>query len=96
MNLKQPTPLKIFVKAIENSAPREEVISIEYGGARYPQAVDLSPLRRFGTRVIRSISDLILKLKRYYSRDLKLFKATKAEYILKVDRWSIRCLLSTI
>jgi small subunit ribosomal protein S7 len=39
-------PLEVFVKAIENSAPRDEVTVIEYGGARYPQAVDVSPLRR--------------------------------------------------
>ncbi len=39
-------PVKIFVKAIENGAPRDEVTSLEYGGARYPQAVDVSPRRR--------------------------------------------------
>jgi small subunit ribosomal protein S7 len=39
-------PLKIFVKAIENAAPREEITTIEYGGARYPQAVDCAPQRR--------------------------------------------------
>ena len=39
-------PLKILVTAIENSAPREEVIAIEYGGARYPKAVDVAPQRR--------------------------------------------------
>ncbi len=39
-------PIKVFVKAVENSAPREEITSIEYGGARYPQAVDCSPQRR--------------------------------------------------
>jgi small subunit ribosomal protein S7 len=39
-------PLKILVKAIENAAPREEVIAIEYGGARYPKAVDVAPQRR--------------------------------------------------
>ncbi len=39
-------PLVIFVKAIENAAPREEVIAIEYGGARYPKAVDVAPQRR--------------------------------------------------
>lgn len=43
--LKQ-NPLAILVKAIENSAPREEVISIEYGGARYPKAVEVAPQRR--------------------------------------------------
>ena len=39
-------PLAVLVKAIENSAPREEVIAIEYGGARYPKAVDVAPQRR--------------------------------------------------
>jgi len=39
-------PVMVFVKAIENSAPRDEITVIEYGGARYPQAVDVSPLRR--------------------------------------------------
>jgi len=39
-------PVEVFVKAIENSAPREEITTIEYGGARYPQAVDCSPQRR--------------------------------------------------
>jgi len=39
-------PIKVFVKAIENAAPREEVVSIEYGGARYPRAVECSPQRR--------------------------------------------------
>lgn len=39
-------PIAIVVKAIENSAPREEIVSIEYGGARYPKAVDCSPQRR--------------------------------------------------
>lgn len=39
-------PIQVLVKAIENSAPRDGVTIIEYGGARYPQAVDLSPMRR--------------------------------------------------
>jgi small subunit ribosomal protein S7 len=39
-------PLKVLVRAIENGAPMDEVTSIEYGGAKYPQAVDVSPRRR--------------------------------------------------
>jgi len=39
-------PVQVLVKAIENAAPRDGVTVIEYGGARYPQAVDLSPTRR--------------------------------------------------
>jgi small subunit ribosomal protein S7 len=39
-------PIQVLVTAIENGAPRDEITVIEYGGARYPQAVDVSPLRR--------------------------------------------------
>ncbi len=39
-------PVEVLLRAIENSAPRDEVTIIEYGGARYPQAVDVSPYRR--------------------------------------------------
>lgn len=39
-------PVEVFVRALENAAPREEINTIEYGGARYPQAVECSPQRR--------------------------------------------------
>lgn len=39
-------PIKVLIQAIENAAPREEIIAIEYGGARYPKAVECSPQRR--------------------------------------------------
>jgi len=39
-------PIQVLVKAIENAAPHDEITTIEYGGARYPVAVDVSPSRR--------------------------------------------------
>ena len=39
-------PIAVFVQALENAAPREEIITIEYGGARYPKAVECAPQRR--------------------------------------------------
>jgi small subunit ribosomal protein S7 len=39
-------PIKVFVKALENAAQREEIITIEYGGARYPKSVECAPQRR--------------------------------------------------
>ncbi len=39
-------PIQVLVSAIENAAPREEVITIERSGARYAQAVDMAPQRR--------------------------------------------------
>lgn len=39
-------PVEVLVKALENAAPREEITTIEYGGARYPKAVECAPQRR--------------------------------------------------
>lgn len=39
-------PIAVLVEAIETAAPREEIINIEYGGARYPKAVECAPQRR--------------------------------------------------
>jgi small subunit ribosomal protein S7 len=39
-------PVTVLVSAIVNAAPREEIIAIEYGGARYPKAVECAPQRR--------------------------------------------------
>ncbi len=42
-------PVEVLVRAVENGAPREELITIEYGGARYPKAVECAPQRRVDT-----------------------------------------------
>jgi small subunit ribosomal protein S7 len=39
-------PLQVLVKAVENSAPREETTRIKYGGIGYQVAVDIAPQRR--------------------------------------------------
>ncbi len=39
-------PIQVLINAIENTSPRDEITVIEQGGARYPQAVDCSPMRR--------------------------------------------------
>lgn len=39
-------PVEVLVRAVENAAPREEIITIEYGGARYPKPVECAPQRR--------------------------------------------------
>lgn len=39
-------PMQVLITAIENGSPRDEITVIEHAGARYPQAVDASPLRR--------------------------------------------------
>lgn len=39
-------PVAVVVRAVENAAPREEIVTIEYGGAKYPKAVEVAPQRR--------------------------------------------------
>ena len=39
-------PVQVLVRAIENSAPREETTRIAYGGILYHVAVDVAPQRR--------------------------------------------------
>ena len=45
-NKMKMNPVQVLVTALESAAPMDGVTVIEYGGARYPQAVDISPLRR--------------------------------------------------
>ena len=39
-------PAQIFVEALENAAPMEEITRLRYGGISVPKAVDISPSRR--------------------------------------------------
>ncbi|MBC7121177.1 MAG: 30S ribosomal protein S7 [Candidatus Methanosuratus sp.] len=49
-------PVQVLIRAVENSAPREEVTRISYGGVSYPQSVDSSPQRRIDL-ALRFITD---------------------------------------
>ena len=69
-------PIQVLVTAIENAAPRDGVTVIEYGGARYPQAVDISPLRRV-TMTLRMIVQ--------GSYDKSFNKKTKIEQALSTE-----------
>lgn len=66
-------PLSVFVKAVENSAPRDEVTNIEYGGAKYPQAVEVSPIRRVNLalkHIAHGASDKAFKKKKSFAQAL--------------------------
>jgi len=69
----QKNPVEVLVKAIENAAPRDEVTVIEYGGARYPQAVDVSPLRRVNLalrNIVHGASDKAFNKKKTITQGL--------------------------
>ena len=69
----QRNPVEVLIKAIENSAPRDEITVIEYGGARYPQAVDVSPLRRVNLalrNIVHGASDKAFNKKKTITQGL--------------------------
>jgi len=66
-------PIQVLVTAIENAAPRDGVTIIEYGGARYPQSVDISPMKRV-TQTLKMIV--------WGSYDKSFNKKTKISYAL--------------
>ncbi len=66
-------PVEVLVMAIENSAPRDEITIIEYGGARYPQAVDVSPLRRVNVtlrHIVHGASEKAFNKKKNFAQGL--------------------------
>jgi len=66
-------PVEVLVRAVENAAPRDETTMIEYGGARYPQAVDVSPMRRVSIalkHIIHGSSDKAFGKKKNISQAL--------------------------
>lgn len=44
-------PAQIFVEALENAAPMEEITRLRYGGISVPKAVDISPSRRLDVAI---------------------------------------------
>lgn len=79
---KKQNPVQVLVKAIENAAPRDEVTVIEYGGARYPQAVDVSPLRRVNLalkHIVHGSSD------KAFNKKKKFPQALAEEIIMTAD-----------
>lgn len=39
-------PVQLLVTALENSAPREDIVRLKRGGITYTQAVDIAPMKR--------------------------------------------------
>jgi len=66
-------PIEVLIKALENSSPRDEITVIEYGGARYPQSVDVSPIRRVNLalkHLTHGASDKAFNKKKTFSQAL--------------------------
>lgn len=72
-------PVAVLVKAIENAAPRDEITTIEYGGARYPQSVDCAPQRRIDIALRLMVQGAYAKS---FGKKTKIQEALSEEIIL--------------
>ena len=73
-------PIQAVVDAIEAASPREGITTIEYGGVRYPRAVDISPQRRVDLAlrwITQGANDKMVK-----SKGKKKIAETLAEQII--------------
>ncbi len=77
-------PVQVLVRALEHSAPREEVTTLTYGGVSYHQSVDISPQRRLDTalkNIALGASERSFKSKLSYPKTLanELILASNAD-----------------
>jgi small subunit ribosomal protein S7 len=76
-------PVAVLVMAVENAAPRDETTVIEYGGARYPQAVDVAPVRRVNLalkHLVHGASD------KAFNKKKNIAQALAEEIIMAADK----------
>ncbi len=71
-------PVQYLVKAIENSAPREDFTRVSYGGVTYQVAVDISPQRRVDL-ALRNIAHAAIT--KSFNTGAKLYKTLAEEII---------------
>lgn len=74
-------PMQVLVDAVENGSPKDEVTIIEHAGAKYPQAVDCSPMRRVDLAVRWMVQG---SYSRSFGKKKKMFESL-AEEIIKAS-----------
>jgi small subunit ribosomal protein S7 len=79
---KKTNPIQVFISAIVNSSPRDEITTIEYGGARYPQAVDVSPSRRINLAIRWIVQG---SYQRSFGKKKKMSESLANEIIMAAD-----------
>ena len=75
-------PVQVFVDAIHNGSPRDEITVIEHAGARYPQAVYTSPIRRIDLAIRWMVQGAYQKC---FGKKKKMFESLAEEIIKAAD-----------
>ncbi len=76
-------PVQVLVTAVENGSPRDEITVIEQAGARYPQAVDCSPMRRVDLVIRWMVQGAYGKA---FGKKKKMFETLANEIILASEK----------
>lgn len=74
-------PVQIYIDALQNSAPREEITRLKMGGAAIPKAVDVSPSRRLDL----AIRNIALGSTNASFKNVKSIENCLAEEIMKAS-----------
>lgn len=97
----EENPVQVFVRAVEHSAPREEVTTLTYGGVSYHQSVDIAPQRRLDIalkNIALGASEKTFKSKTSYAEalaqeltlgsnaDVKSYAVSKKEEIERIAK----------
>ena len=72
-------PIQVLVDAVVMCSPRDEVTIIEHAGARYPQAVDVSPMRRVNLAIRWIVQGAYTKA---FGKKKKMYETLANEIIL--------------
>jgi len=77
-------PVQVFIEALENAAPREEVTRLKYGGVSVPKAVDVSSSRRLDV-ALRNICKGAVKATYKNSKSIEVCLANELMLAAKGD-----------
>ena len=80
-------PVQVFIEALENAAPREEVTRLKYGGVSVPKAVDVSSSRRLDV-ALRNICKGAVKATYKNSKSIEICLANELMLAAKGDMTS--------
>ena len=77
-------PVQVFIDALENTTPREEVTRLKYGGVSVPKAVDVSSSRRLDI-ALRNICNGAVKASYKNTRPIEVCLANEIMLAAKGD-----------
>ncbi len=81
-------PIQVLVKAVENSAPKDEVTTIEYGGAKYPQNVKQMLEDVFKKLVFIDAAKIAIEAGNIRAANTVLLGAMSNHLDLPIDCWN--------